>query len=44
MINCIGYEVLFAHFLKSLEYKNTILVDNIGLQGLVTVCGSFYNG
>ena len=44
MRKCIGYEVLFAHFLKSLEYKNTILVDNIGLQGLVTVCGSFYNG
>ena len=44
MINCCGYEVLFAQFLKLIEYKYVIILDNIGIQGYVTVCGSFYNG
>jgi hypothetical protein len=44
MINCCGYEVLFAYFLKSIQYKNVITLDTIGIQGYVTVCGSFYNG
>ena len=44
MINCCGYEVLFAYFLKLIKYKNVITLDTIGIQVYVTVCGSFYNG
>lgn len=41
MKKCIGYEVLMSHFVKNIDKK---LVDIIGLSGLVTVCGSEYNG
>lgn len=41
MKNCIGFEVLIAHFIKNIDKK---LVDIIGLSGFVTVCGSEYNG
>lgn len=41
MKKCIGYEVLFSHFVKNID-KN--IVDIIGLSGFVTVCGSEYNG
>lgn len=40
----IGYEVLFALFLKEINYKNVIFVDKIGYEGMVTVCGSNYLG
>ena len=44
MANCIGYEVLFAKFLKSLKYRDVDFVSKIGYEGLVTVCGSKYIG
>jgi hypothetical protein len=38
-INCIGYENIFANFLKGKDIKN---IDNkVGINGYVTVCGSF---
>jgi hypothetical protein len=40
---CIGYEVLFAQFINTL-CENKIIVNPIGLQGNVSVCGTFYNG
>lgn len=43
MKNCIGYEVLFANFVN--KYPNNILyIEPVGLQGYVSVCGSFYDG
>jgi hypothetical protein len=41
MINCVGYEVLMANYVKTLD---VMYVDIIGLSGMVTVCGSNYNG
>lgn len=42
MQKCIGYEVLFASFVEEIHQKK--IIDNIGLSGFVTVCGSRYNG
>ena len=43
MVNCVGYEVLFAEFLATLS-ENKINVNPIGLQGFVSVSTDFYNG
>jgi hypothetical protein len=43
MVNCIGYEVLFAEFLTTLS-ENKISVNPIGLKGHVSVSTDFYNG
>ena len=39
---CIGYEVLFLHFLKSINYENTIIIKAIGVSGFIAVNGSSY--
>jgi hypothetical protein len=39
---CIGYEVLFLHFLKSIKYENTITIKEIGVSGFIAVNGSHY--
>jgi hypothetical protein len=39
---CIGYEVLFLHFLKSIKYENTITIKEIGVSGFIAVNGSYY--
>lgn len=50
MFNCIGYEVLFANFIRSIETTvksngNSIkYVSPIGLQGHVSVSNDFYDG
>jgi len=42
MVNCIGYEVLFSHFLKNIkQYK---YINQIGLNGYISVSGDFYIG
>jgi len=39
-INCIGYEVIFAKFLK--KFNDNIFIRNkIGINGYVTVCGTY---
>lgn len=43
MINCIGYEVLFAIFIKS-EKRLIINLNPIGLEGYVSVAQEFYSG
>ncbi len=43
MVNCIGYEVLFAEFLTTLS-ENKISLNPIGLKGHVSVSTDFYNG
>ena len=43
MINCIGYEVLFAIFIKS-ETKMIVNLNPIGLEGYVSVAKEFYSG
>jgi hypothetical protein len=43
MINCIGYEVLFAIFIKS-ETDFVIHLDPIGLEGFVSIANEFYSG
>lgn len=40
MMNCIGYEVLFAHYLKYINYMNVKFIDYIGYEGRVTAGGS----
>jgi hypothetical protein len=45
MISYIGYEVLFAEFIKSQEKTiNKISINPIGLKGYVSVSNDFYNG
>ncbi len=44
MKKCVGYEELFGKFLKSINYEDVTFIDKIGYEGLVTVCGSKYNG
>lgn len=39
---CIGYEVLFLHFLKSIKYENTITIQAIGVSGFIAVDGTSY--
>jgi len=43
MINCIGYEVLFAIFIKT-ESRMIINLNPIGLEGYVSVAKEFYSG
>jgi hypothetical protein len=43
MINCIGYENLFANFIQS-ENFNIINVNPIGLDGYVSVAKEHYSG
>lgn len=39
-VNCLGYEVIFAKFLKN--YNNNIIIENkVGINGYVTVCGTY---
>lgn len=38
MKQCIGYEVLFNHFIKTIDVT---FIENIGVEGYVFVCGSF---
>jgi hypothetical protein len=40
----IGFEILFGKLLKDIEFNNIFFVDTIGLNGRVTIDGSFYNG
>lgn len=42
MNNCLGYEILFATYIK--KYKNINYYDFLGINGNVTVCGNYYNG
>ena len=44
MKNLIGYEVLFSHYLKYINYINVKFINKIGYEGMVTVCGSKYVG
>jgi len=39
---CIGYEALFAHFLKSIKYENTVTIKAIGVSGFIAIDGSSY--
>jgi len=43
MINCIGYEVLFANFIKT-EARIIVNLNPIGLEGYVSVAKEFYSG
>lgn len=43
MVSCIGYEVLFAEFIRTLPGIK-INVNPIGLKGYVSVSNDFYNG
>jgi len=40
-IQCVGYENIFAKFLKTIDEKIRIIDKNIGLNGYVSVCGTF---
>lgn len=46
MLNCIGYEVLFAEFIKQINQNNENINNYqiIGLAGYVSVSNDFYNG
>jgi len=43
MKNCIGFEILFANFIKT-ENKQIKTLDPIGLDGYVSVAREFYSG
>lgn len=44
MKQCIGYEVLFGTFISSLHQNTVVYLNHIGVCGLVSVCGSHYDG
>ena len=44
MKNKIGYEILFGHYLKYINYSNVKFINKIGYEGKVTVCGTNYVG
>lgn len=44
MYQCIGYEVLFSMFLHTISNNDKVYVNPIGLEGYVTVDGSYFNG
>ena len=44
MVNCIGYENLFANFLKEHKYVNIHVVNPIGLTGHLSVSNDFFEG
>ena len=41
MRRCVGFEVLFSVFVNS-NIKNVKYIDKIGMEGYVSVCGSFW--
>jgi hypothetical protein len=41
MIKCIGYEVLFAIFLKETKSNNIIHLNKIGVNGYISVSHDF---
>ena len=43
MVLCMGYEVLFAQFIKTQQHKKQIF-NPIGLKGHISVSNDFYNG
>lgn len=40
-IQCVGFEIIFAKFLKAIDEEMRIIENKIGINGYVTVCGSF---
>jgi len=42
-VQCIGFEVMFAKFLKTIDEETCIIENKVGINGYVTVCGSFIN-
>lgn len=40
-VQCIGFEVMFARFLKTFDEEIRIIENKVGINGYVTVCGSF---
>jgi len=40
-VQCIGFEVMFAKFLKTMDKEICIIENKVGINGYVTVCGSF---
>jgi len=43
MIDCIGYEVLMALFLKNVNKEEIILYDKLGIEGRVSVSNDYYS-
>ena len=43
MINLIGYEILFANFIKTENIQITN-IDHVGLEGYISVSKEFYSG
>ncbi len=41
MIQCIGYEVLFAKFLKETKFNYVIHLNKIGVNGYISVCSGY---
>jgi hypothetical protein len=40
-VQCVGFEVMFAKFLKTINQEIKIIENKIGINGYVTVCGTF---
>jgi len=40
-MNCIGFEIIFANFLKFVDFDIVFIENKVGINGYVTVCGSF---
>lgn len=42
MTKCVGYEIIFGEFIK--EITDLKFIETIGVEGRVSVCGTFFNG
>lgn len=40
-VQCIGFEIMFAKFFKTIHEEICIIENKVGINGYVTVCGSF---
>lgn len=44
MQGCVGFEVLFAYFLKCCLKNDIEIIEKVGLTGYLSICNSYYEG
>lgn len=42
-INCMNYESIFAEFFKKMNINDTVITNNLGVNGNIAVCGTHIN-
>lgn len=42
-VNCMNYESIFAEFFKKMNINDTVITNNLGVNGNIAVCGTHIN-